>query len=640
MALLVTYAIYRAGLNGTWQFDDLPNLKHLDKLQDGLPLWVFVFSSAASELGRPLSMLSFALNTWDWPNHPEAFRHINVLIHLINALLLAWLVLKITQLRESANSTHAVWLAVLAASLWALSPLHVSGIMMAVQRMTLLAGSAVLLGLLGYIHGRALLAAGRRARGLTWMSLSLAAGSTIGVLCKENAALLPLFAGVLEITLLRTLPAPLPQTLWRGWRLAFFAGPLVLLTGYVALTWESISLAGYAFRDFTLSERLASESVILWDYARQMLLPNVGQFGPFHDDTPILDFNHPLVWGALTGWVVVGAIAVALAKRTPWLLFALIWFLTGHLLESTVLPLELYFEHRNYIASVGPILALAAGIIVSIRAISAQVALATLALLMFGAALWQVAPLWGTPILAAEMWSHNHPGSERATQMLAFEYNRAGFRQAARDVLDEAANQAPKAGSLRIQALYIECEMSAPPASTRDRFDTLVAGAAHYSDSSALVETLRMLDTRISNNECGDLSDRDIKRFLDALMQNRVYGGSPRLRHHLHHAYARLAQRAEDHASRIEHLRQAFLDYPSVSGAHLLATTYFEIGAIEQAIEVLDEAAHHAPGTPPARKAWIAGLNNLKAALLDIQQQQAEFDSTPKQATTTETERP
>jgi tetratricopeptide (TPR) repeat protein len=44
-------------------------------------------------------------------------------------------------------------------------------------------------------------------------------------------------------------------------------------------------------------------------------------------------------------------ISVAWAKKRPLIAFSILFFFLNHLVESTVLPLELVYEHRNYIPS-------------------------------------------------------------------------------------------------------------------------------------------------------------------------------------------------------------------------------------------------------------------------------------------------
>ncbi len=46
----------------------------------------------------------------------------------------------------------------------------------------------------------------------------------------------------------------------------------------------------------------------------------------------------------------------AVRRRAPVLSLGILWFFAGQVLESTVLPLEIAFEHRNYLADYGILL--------------------------------------------------------------------------------------------------------------------------------------------------------------------------------------------------------------------------------------------------------------------------------------------
>lgn len=87
-------------------------------------------------------------------------------------------------------------------------------------------------------------------------------------------------------------------------------------------------------------------------------IPRAVAFGPFHDDYTVYDSSSILAWLAAAAWLLVAVLAFILRQRTRLPLFALLWFTVAHLVESTVIPLELYFEHRNYLAVVGPLFAL------------------------------------------------------------------------------------------------------------------------------------------------------------------------------------------------------------------------------------------------------------------------------------------
>src|SRR5690606_4867616 len=112
------------------------------------------------------------------------------------------------------------------------------------------------------------------------------------------------------------------------------------------------------------------------------------------------------------------------------------WYLGAHLLESTTIALELYFEHRNYVPLMGPVLAVAAG---SVRAGKTIAPLLQGALCAYGLLLAVVlfgsTSLWGQPALAAEMWAIRKPDSLRATQYLAQQLLAYGDSAAARRTL-------------------------------------------------------------------------------------------------------------------------------------------------------------------------------------------------------------
>jgi hypothetical protein len=114
-------------------------------------------------------------------------------------------------------------------------------------------------------------------------------------------------------------------------------------------------LAPYATRNFSLYERLLTETRVLWDYIRWILVPDTNAYTFYYE-------NYPLSTGLLSplstlfaalGIMALLVLVVVLRKRLPWLSFGIGFFLAGHALESTVIALELVFEHRNYVPSYG-----------------------------------------------------------------------------------------------------------------------------------------------------------------------------------------------------------------------------------------------------------------------------------------------
>ena len=80
----------------------------------------------------------------------------------------------------------------------------------------------------------------------------------------------------------------------------------------------------------------------------------------FHDDVVISQSLFEPISTSLATLVLLGLAVIALySLRRQWLVgFAIAWYLVGHSMESTLVGLELVFEHRNYIPSIALCLAL------------------------------------------------------------------------------------------------------------------------------------------------------------------------------------------------------------------------------------------------------------------------------------------
>lgn len=157
IVLVGTVWLYWGGLNGTYLFDDSPNLADLADIENTRDIAKFVTEGISSQLGRPISLLTFALQAHHWPNSPWDFKYVNLMIHLVNGCLIFLLVLYLTRLMKLPEKRGRL-LALLTASLWLVHPIQVSTVLYVIQRMTQLTVLFTLAGLLAYLKGRQQLA--------------------------------------------------------------------------------------------------------------------------------------------------------------------------------------------------------------------------------------------------------------------------------------------------------------------------------------------------------------------------------------------------------------------------------------------------------------------------------------------------
>lgn len=466
--LAIAWLAYAPGLSGSFLFDDWANLPPLGAhgpIDNWHALVTYLLSGIGGPTGRPVAMLSFLLDANNWPAAPEPFKYTNILIHLLNGTLLTWLTFSITN-QLGGGRRRAAWIAVLAAGLWLLHPLMVSTTLFVVQRMEMLAATFVLGGLLCYVHGRTRLAAGHTLSAYTWMTTGIAGFGLLAVLSKENGALLPLFVWLLESLVLQHPSSRLrlenPTAGWRWWNRLFIYLPLMLLGAYLLLQMPAM-LRSYAnVRNFTLGERLLTEARVVVTYLYLLVIPHAQTAGLFNDDIPLsTGLFHP--WSTLPAIALLLSlvvVAIRARKRYPLLSFAILFYFGGQLLESTIIPLELYYEHRNYLPAMFLALPLAHWLATSKRLPERSPPLVGAVLLaLFAGFTWSRASLWGHPFEQAMVWAKDNPGSPRAQTTLALHLmHRQEFPQAAR-ILEHASRLHPGNMMIDLNLLSARCAM-------------------------------------------------------------------------------------------------------------------------------------------------------------------------------------
>lgn len=434
LGLIIALAVYAPGFSGGWLFDDYPNIVDnpgVHPASRDLPSLInAALSSPSSDFKRPLASLSFALNFMVSGLDPQPMKITNVVIHLANGLLVFVLLRAVMRAAHQEKRRQNDEIAVLIAVIWLLLPINLTSVLYVVQRMESLANLFVLLGIIAYVRGRERMLAGQRGLGLCVAGVLLS--TLIGAMAKETAILLPLYALACEVFLFRWKQPPregLAATHDR--RIIVFFMLVLAVPLVVGSAWLAPSLLNpttWARRDFTLGTRLLSEARVVVDYIAWTLLPTPHALSFYHDDFEVSR-------GLLTPWTTLPSIAVlamlawlswAWRRSRPLAALGIAWYLGCHLLTGTVLPLELIYEHRNYFASMGLLLAMTdiaraaaqklhisrpAGLLVAVVFVAAQ-----------GALTLFTAQAWGDPLSMARELAWRDPQSPRAQYELGRTY--------------------------------------------------------------------------------------------------------------------------------------------------------------------------------------------------------------------------
>lgn len=508
---------YWPGLAGGFVFDDYVNLNALGRygsVRDLDGVLRYLSSGVADATGRPVAMLSFLLDAHTWPAEPAPFKWHSLLLHISNGLLLGALLQRLGRLLPLAprDALFAAWIAALA---WTLHPLWVSTTLYVVQRHAMLAAFFVLLGLHAWLQVRACAACGQWARARLWAMLALPLCLLLAALSKPNGALLPVLLVVLELTLLAHLPLPLRLRRWRRW-LVYLPAALVLLAllGYGLL----LTADAYAGRDFTLAQRLLTQPRALFAYLFDLLRPSLHSGSVFADGYQASQgWLQPLTTlPSLVLLVLCTGLAVWERRRWPAPCAAWLFFVGGHLVESTVLPLELYFEHRNYLPSILlfwllPLALMRLPLAVWLQRAVLLVVISLLALLSH-----QQARLWGQPLALATYWAGSRPDSARAQAHWAGLALADG--QAAAVERHLAAQVAVRPGELQLSLslLDAQCRLGRVPPQT---VQAVVTGLRQAGPGDALAHRwLSGLLLPAAATPCGGLPGELRQALLQAVL--------------------------------------------------------------------------------------------------------------------------
>lgn len=610
--LLVTWCVYLPGLSGGFLFDDFINLSALGNsgpIDNWASFLRYVTSGTADPTGRPLALMSFLIDAQDWPADPRPFLRTNLILHLTNGALLFVLLRTLGRAIQDESESKITLAALLATALWLLHPLFVSTTLYVVQREAMLPTTFVLLGLIAFSCGRIALSATRGSAGTVSMMLGIGLGTTLALLCKANGVLLPLLAWVLESTVFRKLPE-LEADTPAATRLARVRMWLIVLPSLLTLAYLVHFLASWnsfpANRSWTVGQRLLSEPRILLEYLRLLLIPRSMSSGIFNDHYQAsIGLFQPGIT-AISLLLVASSLFLAHRVRTkfPVSAAAILFFFAGHVLESSAVPLELYFEHRNYLPALLLFWPFARGICAWRGPSWIRILAASLLLALVTVTTAQRAQMWGQPERLATIWATLNPESSRAQAMAAMSLvNAARSKQA---ISQLAPRWRDRPYDLQIAASYFAAACSSGSGlSGADKAGFVGTIRLATGDQELLYRWLGDALETAAAGKCGDLTLDDVELWVKATgHQLRTREMSIRMRESLSGRIA-LYRNLPDQA--LVHFNKQLLAIPTPQTAATQAALLASRGYFNQALahlnryeELRDRILQPGPGMP-----WI-----------------------------------
>jgi hypothetical protein len=338
-----------------FQFDDRPNITQNPNIQLKVLTWdqlEQLVKNTYKESIRVFSYFTFALNYYFDGLNVFGYHLVNLIIHVATGIFLYWFLMLTFNLPHLKEKYGAISyrVALFGSLIFIVHPIQTQSVTYIVQRMASLGSMFFLLSMILYITGR--LSSGR-VKSIYFLGMVLS--YLLGVFSKENVAILPLFIALYEFYFFQNLDlGP------RGRKILFILGAVLL--GLLALgfmiwgkRYIELTIAGYQYRTFTLSERVLTQFRVVLYYLSLLIYPHPSRLNLDYDfpiSRTIVDPPTTLISMA----IIAGLIGYSMwvAKRRPVLSYFILWYFGNLVIESSIFPLEMVYEHRLYLPSIGP----------------------------------------------------------------------------------------------------------------------------------------------------------------------------------------------------------------------------------------------------------------------------------------------
>ena len=265
------------------------------------------------------------------------------------------------------------------------------------------------------------------------------------------------------------------------------------------------------------------ESVAVWCYIRQILVPDLGAMTLFHDAFPVRDTLSLSVALSLCAHAMAVGAALMLARRLPLIALAILGFYVSHLLESTFFPLDLVFEHRNYFGTWFLLIGVVFFLVPStqwrtVLGISRLGALAAM-MLVFAFMTHGRAMTWGHEELINEAALSVYPNSSRVYTNLANLSFERGELNIARTYLREAVKYSPGEPGPVVHLLATYCKERVVPRDLISNAKELLAQGmmTAYSQNSVY-----RLSRMFLNDECPAIKVGQMVEILNSTLENET----------------------------------------------------------------------------------------------------------------------
>ena len=356
---LFTGIIYSNALYVPFIFDDYDNIVNNPYIKVTEFSFQQLYESAFRGIhsARPLAKLTFALNYYFSGEDVFWYHIINLIVHSANGILVFFISYNLlraiinTEYKNSpeVENTSIILMSLMTAEIFLAHPIQVQSVSYIVQRMNILCVFFCFLSMQLFLLGR--FTKDFLSRNVLYFFSIIA--WTLALSSKQIAAILPALILLIEWLINPDLISRLKKRSILVFIVVFI---LITVVSVIYLGANPVDriLADYEIRDFSLIERLLTESRVIFFYLGLVFLPLPDRLNLLHQFTISTSLIDPATTVlSITGIILLVCISFWFRKISRLFSFAILWFLLCLIIESSIIGLEIVFEHRLYMPLFG-----------------------------------------------------------------------------------------------------------------------------------------------------------------------------------------------------------------------------------------------------------------------------------------------
>lgn len=386
--VVLNAAIYSNTLDVPFQYDDLKNIVEKTEIYMKKLTWSEIEDAIFSNPARAVPMLSFAFNyyfgnkeklSFEDNENPIGFHVVNISIHIITSFFLFLFMhntLMLPAMKDNYGS-HAFAIAIVATFLWSVNPVNTQAVTYIVQRMASMAAMFYIISMYCYVKART--SFDGQSKQILYCVCFLS--FILAFFSKQNAAMLPVSLILYEFIIMRRI---FKEDIYRHKKAILIAMFIIISLFGVTLLLSTKSpfsffSESYEKRMFTLSQRVLTQPRIILFYISLLLYPSPERLNLGHD----IAWSHSL-FNPITTLPAIFMIGILICgalfwnKKYPLIAFCTIFFFFNHAIESSIIALEMIFEHRNYLPSMLFFVPISIGLVRGIEFFSSKLRMQTI----------------------------------------------------------------------------------------------------------------------------------------------------------------------------------------------------------------------------------------------------------------------